>query len=214
MKKLFTICLLAVATLAACKKNDAIGNNGCIARTPVIPVATMLSPADQARVSQLFQQNNIPVNGLNFYRYTYDPNNYVLPGPYEYIRADQNLNGLPIFNSDVLYNFRQGTLYYTGGNRYTGVNIDTTPRLTLPQLRSVYLTAMATYNKQYVTLKDSCLTAQFGYYDLGSINGQTSGQLVKAWKVTIGHFEYPVAYLRDDNDSTIYIDNGIRTFTN
>ena len=56
------------------------------------------------------------------------------------------------------------------------------------------------------------MSAEFGYYDLNAGSGNTTENLVKAWKITLKNQAYPLAYYEDDDGKLIYYDNGIRTF--
>ena len=61
--------------------------------------------------------------------------------------------------------------------------------------------------------KDSCLTAQFGYYDLNVddtalVNDHTPN-FIKAWSVKPAHSAYPQILFRDDNGAMILYNPGI-----
>jgi hypothetical protein len=62
------------------------------------------------------------------------------------------------------------------------------------------------------TYRDSCVTAQFGYYDLNAGTGNESTKLTKAWRVGLKNNVYPIAIFRYDNGQLIAFDSGIRTF--
>ncbi len=63
--------------------------------------------------------------------------------------------------------------------------------------------------------KDSCLSAEFGYYNVNFDISDVPEVLVKAWKVTtkgsVYPSEYPQACYKDKDGQRLYYDNGIRS---
>lgn len=201
MKRTIQILLLFTLALGSCKKNpvENMNDTGCIERVDIPSSAVLLSAADQAAALSLFQQNNITKGSLQFYRYDVDNNNYGnMPGPYQYVWANQYFNNLQLFNGTVTFAFRQGVALSYNGTMFTGINLDTVPHLSLIDVRAVFLNAANS-----AALKNACLNAQFGYFDLSNGSGSPSPNFVKAWKVTIKNQTYPILYLRDDNSAVI-----------
>lgn len=230
MKRLIFLVFIALIAFNSCKKAQPVDPgiqicwfssidtagiaDGCISRIYFQPSQLLVSASDNATVKQLFQQNSMSVNNLQFYRYTYDAcSTCVTPGPYQYVRANQFFNNQLLFGGDVVFNFRQGVSYYTGGNKFNGVSRDTLTSTKPQALRKLFLDQLNHDGYQRgKSYKDSCMTAQFGYYDLNAGVSLPPGNFVKAWKVALKNGDYPVAYFIDDQpNALIYYDNGIRT---
>lgn len=230
MKRLIFFAFFAIMVFNACKKAEPINSgqqicwvtpidtagiaDGCIGRVYFQPSQLLISTADNLTVNQLFQNSNMSVSGLQFYMYTYDAcTTCATPGPYEYVRANQFFNGQPLFNGSMVFNFRQGVKYNTGGTKFNNIALDTVTSTKLQVLRKLFLNQL---NKdgylQGKSYKDSCFIARFGYYDLNAGTNLAPGNFVKAWKVTAKNSAYPVAYFLDDQlNGLIYYFNGIMT---
>jgi hypothetical protein len=210
MKKLNLALLLIVSALSACKKAGTnTADNGCISRIDTHSSTILLSATDQAIALNLFQQNHVTVGALQFYWYSVDNASYTPPGPYQYVSSHQYFSNLLLFNGDMSFTFRQGIFISTSGLQYTAINLDTNPHLTLADVRAAFLKISAN-----AKLKDSCLNAQFGYYNIGNGSGTPPENFVKAWKVTL---KTPVpaqaaTYLRDDNGNSVYDISGQSQF--
>jgi hypothetical protein len=229
MKKLIFFVFIAIMAFNACKKADSADPglqicwitpidtagiaDGCISRVYLQPSQLLISAADNATISQLFQKNSMSTTGLQFYRYTYDAcPTCATPGPYEYVRANQFFNAQLLFNGSMVFNFRQGVSYYTGGTKFSNIALDTLTSTKLQVLRKLFLNQTNHDGFMYSrNFKDSCMTAQFGYYDLNA-GIKYPGNFIKAWKVIPKNSSYPVAYFYDDQlNSLVMYYNGIMT---
>jgi hypothetical protein len=91
------------------------------------------------------------------------------------------------------------------------INLSTTPKLSLPQVRKLFIDAVAGNNTyKNIDFTDSCLGAQFGYYDIDA-GGSTGPNIVPAWFVTLQQGPptlqqepSPAVYIRDDNKTIIH----------
>lgn len=222
MKKSILLCFVIILGLTACKKNSAgpastnlIDTfnmpNGCISRL-TYSTASTIKPADLATTIQLFNKNNISTSNLSFYKFNHDTTTkYYLPGQYIFINAVQYYKGVPIFTSDLIWEFYNDNVTFTSGNRYTSLNPDTTSTPKLQALRKLFLDQLnKDVNYAYNGMlggkiyQDSCLTAQFGYYDLGlNASPPTPGNLIKVWLVAPKGKSYPYAYFKDDKLNTL-----------
>ena len=205
----YLLCASILLTISSCKKSAIAYDNGCISQ---ITRNYSVNASDSLAAVKLFQQNNLPATGLTFYRVEL---NNVITNPkgtyiYQHIFALQHYNGLLAFNSYIGYHFTNGVFNYQDHPVYGSVNLNATPNLTLPQVRKLYLAAAKDASSIISRdFKDSCLVAQFGYFDLNSGTGNTTPNIVKAWYITPQHVQYPLAYIRDDNSALIYYFNGI-----
>ena len=207
MKKIYLIVVLAVA-LISCKKSEQLpGDNGCI--TQIKRENFNINPADSLSAVHLFQQNKLTYSNLSFVRIIL--NDTVGEHVYQHIFVTQVFNGFEVMSGDAGYHFLDGVYQSTLGKVYSSVNLDNRPDLSLAQLRALYMSE--TIDKQGInaTYRDSCLTAQFGYYDLNAGTGNESTNMVKAWRIEIKGNIYPTAVFRDDNGGLIAFDSGIRT---
>ncbi|MBS1526285.1 MAG: hypothetical protein JST19_11585 [Bacteroidetes bacterium] len=208
MKNL-NLILFGLVLLASCKKETS---NNCISQGLLLqPV----SATDNDTVQMLMKNNDLSVNNKQFLTYiSYNgPDAQNQQVKFQVVTADQVSNGLPIFSSIIFYTFQNGTLSSLDGKVYGRVNLDTKPSLTLQALRQLFLNEAI--NKQGISpaFKDSCFLAQFGYYDLNITSStDTTSNFVKAWEIRPKNSQFPRGYIRDDNEATIFFDDGLRFF--
>ena len=215
MKKIANFFLLLLLVIVAgCKKDsqprygppdNAIDYNnfttpipddaGCMQRVwaekrPYIPEPTA-GGIDTA--IQLFQQNSLSYSNLVFYSVRYDTfgggNNVT-------VTADQYVNGIRYFNGEQNYRFINGKLNYAN-YRAVATTLDTVASLRLGQLRTRFMACVSLSHFAGYT-KDSCLEAQFGYYDINGGGSNTALNIVKMWKVFPHNAAYPYAYIKED----------------
>ena len=205
MKKIH-LALIIVLAFAACKKSDIPGDNVCISQVKMQNFNVKSS--DSVAAITLLKQNAIPYSDLQLSFVGFDT---VKSGPntgiYQYVFAVQYINGLPVLSTHIWYQFKNNILQSTTGTNYSSVSLFGGSALSLPQLRELYLNATIK-NNSVVSFKDSCLVAQFGYYDLSALSGGAPN-FVKAWSVTPRNYEaYPQVFFRDDNGATILYNGG------
>ncbi|HZX60026.1 MAG TPA: hypothetical protein VFE54_14925 [Mucilaginibacter sp.] len=205
MKNVFLILFVAVL-LAACKKSDLPGDNGCISQVKRINFD--IKSSDSVTAIALLEQNGIAHSDLQLSFVALDT---VKTGPntgiYQNVFTDQFINGLPVLSGHIWYQFKNNVLESTTGQRYNSSSLSGGSSLSLSQLRELFLKATAK-NNAAVSFKDSCLVAQFGYYDLNAVSGGAP-HLVKAWSVTLRNYNaYPRAFFQDDSGATILYDDG------
>jgi hypothetical protein len=217
MKNLILI-LFALLVFASCKKDGLPVDNGCISQIERQHFGVSVS--DSVAAVQLLKQNNLPTNDLVFESIQlYDT--LTISGStnvYQYIFAVQYLNTLPVLSYDFGYTFKEGILQQVTGARYNGITLNTHSTQSPPRLREFY---MSEVNKNAsltlaAALKDSCLVAEFGYYDLNVdfsvlVNDHTPN-FIKAWRVAPAHSSYPQAIFRDDNGQLISYSGGLIEF--
>jgi hypothetical protein len=208
MKKIYLIAVIAVA-FASCKKSELLpGDNGCI--TQIKRENFNINPADSLTAIHLFQQNKMNYSNLAFERIIL--NDTIGQHVYAHIFATQILNGLEVMSGNAGYHFLDGVYQSTLGKVYGTISLDNRPHLSLPQLRALFMSEAIDKQGISATYRDSCVTAQFGYYDLNAGTGDESTNMVKAWRIELKGNTYPIAVFRDDNGGLIAFDSGIRTF--
>ena len=214
------LCIAAVSILItfACSKSntDLPEDNGCIERVTVPVTAHSIDNSDIAKVNNLFTNNGIDNSKFRYFQYVHDTFHTLYP-PYtsydeQMIRVDQYTNGLRIFSSDLLYLFWDGSLHYRGGNITNGTSLNTSPKLTLGQIRKLFLDDIEKFDHTGARFNDSCFRAEFGYYNLNTGTNNSQEVLVKVWHVTPKIHSYPEAYYMDSDGKLIYYFNGIMTF--
>lgn len=219
---LFAVIVSVLCTLS-CRKADGPDlpeDSGCIERI-VIPVnGHTMSGADVATANALFRNNNIDNSTYRYFRYSHDSVQTYYP-PYakfdqKLVRITEYTNGLPVFTGELLFLFKNDAFSFRSGNPTGGTNLTTTPKLSLGQLRKLFLDNAEEFDHKGTPYGDSCLKTEFGYFNLNAGTGNTAENLIKAWRVALrdtGYsFRYPVAFYQDDDGKLIYYDNGIRTF--
>lgn len=220
MKDLFSILSLISLVLWSCHKDDSIKNlqedNGCIERKILRVDQHSVDFADVATIDNLFIRNNIDNSKYRYFKYDHDSVQTYFP-PFDKfdskaVRVDQYANSLRIFNTDMLFTFKNDISDFVGGYPSNGTSLNTTPALTIAQVRKLFIDAIEEHDHKGTQYKDTCLYAEFGYYNLyaGPIN--STEVLAKAWRVTrknsVYPSEYPVAYFQEDG-KLIYYHNGI-----
>lgn len=237
MKSLFCIVIAYTLTLTACTKSittdssittDPLSatqkalqdDNGCIERIIISATAHSIHVADIATVNNLFSSNGIDNSKFRYYWYVHDTFQTRYPPYTKYdeqaVRVDQYANGARIFTGDLVYTFWNNSFHYRGGNLTNGTSLDTVPKLSLGQIRKLFLNNIEQYDHAANKFKDSCFKAEFGYFNLNAGISYSQEVLVKAWRVTPKNSffpsEYPVAFYQDNDGKPISYDNGIRTF--
>jgi hypothetical protein len=171
-------------------------------------------------INSLFASSGISTSNYRYYAYSQDSLQTQFP-PFakvdiKNVGVQEFTNGLQIFTSGIIYMFKNNVLNFTGGTATKGTGLITIPNLSTGQLRNLFLDHAEKFEQKGAQYKDSCLAAEFGYYNMNAGTGNSAEQLVKAWKVTMKHriypAQYPMAYYQDHDGSLIYYDNGIRTF--
>ena len=205
----YVLFVLLLLSASGCKKSTIVADNGCITQI----IRDFSNGADTAAAIKLFNENNLPTAHLLFYRVMLNDVVTNANGTfiYQHIFAKQRYNGLIVFNGDIGFHFNNRVLFYQDATLYGTVNLNTTSKLTLPQLRAMYINA-AVKNGLVNNFKDSCLVAQFGYYNLNAGISYAAPNIVKAWYITPKNSLYPYAYISDDNSATLAFSDGIETF--
>jgi hypothetical protein len=171
-------------------------------------------------INTLFTNNNIDNSRYRYYFYTDDSLQTYFP-PYakfddKIIRVKEFTNGLEIFTGEILFEFKNNIFNYRNGNPTAGTTLSTTPKLTIGQIRTLFLGHIEQFDHYGAYYKDSCFSAEFGYYNLNAGTSTLPENLIKCWKVTLKNriypSEVPIAYYQDNDGKLIYYDNGIRTF--
>ncbi|MEO3402589.1 hypothetical protein AAFN85_01715 [Mucilaginibacter sp. CAU 1740] len=219
MKKFYCLVLLALMAFASCKKGELSGSygedNGCINR--IKRDYSDSNKTELATALKLLQQNNISTSGLIIYRVILK-DSVTTNGPlsvYQHVMAFEESKGLPIFNASIGYHFKDGAFFTSIGKCYGTLSFDTKASATLPQVRKVFIDAFNKdgYNVDGHVNASSCVRAEFGYYNL-TPDTPDQPHFVKAWKVTFNDWDYPEAYIQDDNRKLLSYFNGIMTVVN
>jgi len=90
------------------------------------------------------------------------------------------------------------------------INLDTVHHLQLGQLRNLFINDAQKNDHLGSFFKDSCLQAEFGYYQQ-YVNPNNTIRYLKAWLIK-PHTDYPNAIYLDSAGVLLGYDNGIRTF--
>jgi hypothetical protein len=219
MKKLI-YSLLTVLALTACEKGKQVkpvangtiildesptANSGSTARIPPF------TAQDSITVYGLMNSNNLSTDGFAFYEYqsynALDQNNQM--GFYQLAMAKQVRNGLPVFFEDITFGFENGKLdgpppasqFIPGA-----ISLNNLPNLSLQTLRDAFIKTDEAREAYSISIKDSTLVAQLGYYNL-NINSMSIGgtpDYIKAWYVHPQHWPWPQGYFRDDTGDILF----------
>jgi hypothetical protein len=229
MKKNILALLLLSLTINSCKKIEAgkeiniLEDKGCIERANISVndhSGHKINNTTISIIDNLFQTNGIDKTKFRFFFYDTDSvQTYFAPFTkygQKIIRINQFTNGLEIFTSGTVYSFWNDNFKFRNGELTSGTTLNTTPTLSIGQVRTLFLGHIEQFDQKGNQFKDSCFSAQFGYFDLNAGTSNSAENLIKAWKVTLKNriypSEIPIAFYKDDNGNLIYYDNGIRTF--
>ena len=208
MKKIYFAIVLSLIFYSCTKTGTLPNDNGCI--TQIKRANYNIKSADSLAAIHLFQQNNMNYSNLSFERIIL--NDTIGGHIYQHIFATQNFNGLQIMSGNAGYHFLDGVYQSTSGKIYSSVSLDSHAHLSLSQLTSLYMSESIDKEGLNPSYRDSCLTAQFGYYDLNAGTGNEATNMVKAWRIELKNNTYPIAIFNDNNGQLIAYDSGIRTF--
>lgn len=218
MKRIPLLLLPAFLLLCTCKNKKAADPEpdfgaGCINR--IYPsFKGKLSPKNQARADSLFLVNNLTIP-VYLVPYSYEQLATTINTRFiqdDIVRFDQYANKQILFLNELIYSFINKKFNVISGSVYNGsLKIDTISHLNNNNLRNIFLKqVLADSFNSNKNFKDSCLIAQFGYFDINAGNSLLpKGNFVKAWKVTAQN-SYPQLYVRDDGVLISYF-NGIYT---
>ena len=224
MKKLSVFLLLFCFVAFSCKKKDQTGpttspsvvltdDTRCISRVRVAQTAFSIDSSAFSEAVDLYNANHLPFNYLRWYRATREyilldgVNNY-----YFNVRGDEYMNGLRLLGGIcMIHEFKNGVIDFQSGTTVPTSSLDTIPVLRLSQVRAAYVNQLLTnYGGNYRALQDSCLTAEFGYYDL-NIGHSSVPNYSKAWMVypTGSYSQLPVGYFKDDGSLISFTDGRV-----
>lgn len=218
MRLRFFTAMAFILGLSSCTKSNDINipekGNGCIEKL-TIPVTShgTLSNSDYSLIDLLFIANGIR-NPHYRYTRTYRDSTQVYNGIYDFrnVYIIQYNNGLPIFTETLNYLFKNGVFDSYVGRITGGTNLNSTPKLTLAQLRKLFIDDIELFDYKGSQFKDSCISAEFGYFNLNAGTGNNGENLVKAWHLTPKFSSFPEAYYQDIGGQRIYYSDGIETF--
>lgn len=229
MKSNIFVLLFFAFTFSSCKKENTASSvqipddKGCMEWKKVLVTdhsGHAVNNINIPIIDGLFLSNSINNSKFRYFFYSNDSVQTYFP-PYtkfddKIIRIKEFTNGLEIFNGEILFQFKNNIFNFQSGNPTSGTTLNTTPQLTVGQVRTLFSGHIEQFDHNGNQYKDSCFSAQFGYFNLNAGTNTSTENLVKAWKVTLKNkiypSEYPVAYYQDNAGSLIYYDNGFRTF--
>lgn len=218
MKKIY--CLAFVFLLAsACKKgNNVKPSTGTIIFAPTQAIGARwqtisdnsFSLQDSTTAIGLMAANNLSTDGFLFYTYqsynALDQNNQM--GLFQLAEAMQIRNGLPVFFNDITFAFENGkfNMPYPAPQFIVGdITLDNKPNLTLQTVRNGFIKLDNASEAHSISIQDSTLVAQLGYYNLNISQMAVGGapDYIKAWYVHPQHSLRPAGYLRDDDGASL-----------
>jgi hypothetical protein len=215
MKRFIYLFTAASLVLTACKKDQMSGKmtgSGSIVRAPnyngPVGFVNTFNSQDSTTAISLMNSNNLSTNGLQFYFYeSYNAigqNNQM--GLFQIATARQIQNGLPIFFEDFTYGFENGSLNGPAPQSIAGtIPLDNKAHLALSDVRNIFVDTDNAQEASSISIGDSTLVAQLGYYDL-NIDWLSTGKphnYVKAWYVHTKYKGWPQGYISDNDGSVL-----------
>jgi hypothetical protein len=220
MKKLIYFSFLLCA-FVACKKEAVNANktgSGSIileesptANSGASFIVPPFTSQDSTTVYQLMQVSNLSTNGFAFFFYeSYNAlNQNSQMALYQIAQARQVRNGLPVFFEDITFGFENGKLngpppasQFIVGN----IALDNKPTQSLQNLRTEFIKIDNAQEAHSLSIQDSTLVAQLGYYNLNVNQVPTGGtpDYIKVWYVHPAHSTWPHGYFRDDTGAELF----------
>ena len=219
--KRFIYPLLALLALAACKKETNLSNSslgtGSIFQSQLpdpfvvqsVSENRQFTTPDSLTALGLMSSNNLSTNGFLFYAYQYynalNENNQM--ALYQITVAEQIRNGLPIFFQDITFGFENGKLNGpppTAPGLAGNISLDNNPTLSLQRLRDSFIKVDDLREGHDISIKDSTVVAQLGYYNTNLDFSNLPVTFIKAWYVHPKNSDWPKGYFRDDNGSVFW----------
>jgi hypothetical protein len=219
MKKIYQLAFVLLLVTACKKENNTkkvsstniVSNQGGIIATAGQKFnGTAYSVQDSITVNGLMKANSLSTDGFSFYAYqsynAFDQDNKM--AYFQITSAMQVKNGLPVFFEDINFGFENGKLNgpYPAPQFIVGnISLDNKPSLALPALRAAFIKLDNEKEAQNISIGDSTLVAQLGYYNLNISHMAEGGapDYIKAWFIHPQHINWPNAYYRDDNGSVL-----------
>lgn len=215
MKLSTCLYLAALLLTASCTKDGTPGTKvtkvitddaRCASQVWVAATDHAINSTDLARATALFQSNNRSMDGLRLLRYQEES----LSGHgYVHMSAERYLNDVCVFNATVVRNFSDGVAL-ADADEPLATDLDTIPKLRVTQVRSLFATTLTKESPGFAGNADSCMTMQFGYFNINMINGVGGVKLVKAWKAKLANYDYPYAIYSDEGGQ-LGFESGIMT---
>jgi len=217
------ICLAVITMFSGC--GNGYENYYCANTIENSPANTDLSKSEMDVVKYLFKRNKLNYNKYQFTRFQKDELGY------HHIRCFQFVNGLMVFTSDVIFHFDQNdNYYYLSGDLINTINLNTRQSMIQDEVAEMFinivkhdeiyleylefLVEIAKVDKTVEVIRiediiEGCFDFEFGYYDLNAGSSYTYEKYTKAWKIKSSKYDYPFAYINDNNSEIIYYNNGI-----
>ncbi|HET6995248.1 MAG TPA: hypothetical protein VFI06_09725 [Chitinophagaceae bacterium] len=223
MKPSLFALIITTMLVWSCNKDNSVRiaeNKGCIEWKKVRVTdhsGYTINNSNIQIINGLFANNNIDNSKYRYYYYSDDSVQTFFP-PYvkfddKIIRVKEFTNGLEIFTGGLVFGFKNNIFDHLNGIPSAGTTLGTNPKLTIGQIRTLFLRDIEEYSHSGNQYKDSCFSAEFGYYNLNSGSSNMPENLVKCWKVTLKNRIYPqeipIAYYKDNDGKLIYYDDGI-----
>jgi Zn-dependent metalloprotease len=179
----------------------------CITHLRSNPDSILVSENELSIAKSLFDFNQLDYHTLQFFRVQTDD-----PLGYFHVRCNQFVNGLKVFNQDVIFHFKPTKKYYLLSGKLVGsIDLDTVPLMAHDTLIDLFIEQLNKddfYKRN--SYADSCFDIEFGYFNYNAFIGITEPKYIKAWKVSPKGGEYPYAFINDMTSTAFYYDNGIR----
>ena len=214
--------MLALSLLlfsSSCRKNSSTtSTEGCITRyQPDINERVLpISQYDSAK--QFFESNGLSLDTLQ-------PLGFYYSGPdvqgkrFYQVPTRKFINGLPVFNARLLYDFFGGVLNYSEseGYEYPLQTSDTTARLSPDQVRAIFLASdpdnyanginLVAVPHKPVHWADSCIYATLQYNERSLFDSCCSSLndhvLVKTWSIQQRPDGGAMAWIRDETGGLV-----------
>jgi Zn-dependent metalloprotease len=219
------ICFTGMTVFSSCEK-DENENFYCVNTIKSSPKNSSLSKSEMDVVKYLFNRNQLDYTKYQFTQFQKDELGH------HHIRCFQFANNLLVFTSDAIFHFDKNDNYYSlSGDLINTLNFNTKPSMKQDDVIEKYIDIVQ-HDETFLAYLDilveiakvdetvdvihiediieGCFDVEFGYYDLNASVSYTDEKYTKAWKINSNKYDYPFAYINDENSEVIYYDNGIR----
>lgn len=212
--------VLPVAALfcASCTKTASSAiPGGCITQYQPDISQRMISVAQYDSAKTYFSANGLSLDTLQPLSFFYSGTDSLGHGAYYQVPVRKLVNGLPVQNAYLRYDFFNGINVYreSTGYDYPIIEKDTTPHLSLGKVRELFLASnpdsYATFGNLVAVPShpthwaDSCIVATLQYTDKANLDCCAPGEhgFVKTWSVQAVPETRPLAIVVDETEKVI-----------
>jgi len=170
------------------------------------PEGHLVDDSELKTIKTLFRASNLSYENYQFYSLE-----CILSGEF-YVSCHQYVNDLKVWTDDLFFHFdKNGRFESLSGDIVSAIDAGTSPSMDVTQAESRFLGRMNedSFFRNSKSVANGCITCELVYYDIAGMSGGSTPDYVLAWLVKPEKSDYPVAVIKDSDQSVLYYNNGI-----